>query len=341
MAASWKPAEANALKTGIARWVFTLPCYPAALPYALFDWSETTLANARFHRTYFAVTGAVTGILGHIFIQRRSLGTGPLFRGLAHLGYFLFWDHTYLWLTFTAHHMISIIGLKRDKSRLAEGKLHGPRICVVGNGPSALQGKQNGDLIDTFDEVVRFNNFQTKAGDFKKWVGSKCTVHFSDGVLYPTFANYHAPGATVILSLFADRFTVAGTYFIQRGGQDLETALTINFLNDPAVSWIDKERIESLKKKLGLETIKHPTSGMLAIDYFVEKAGVQLPVVITGFDFFQGPTIHYYDAYEPLWERINNYIGVNQHSPLKEKVYVEKLVAEGKVVFLKDIANEY
>lgn len=341
MPASWKPIEANSLKSGIGRWCLAWPSYPAVLPYALFNWSETTVANARFHRTYFAVTGTVFGILGHMFIQRRSLGTRPLLRGLAHLGYFLAWDHTYLWLTFIAHQLISVIGLNRNTSRLAAGKLHGPRICVVGNGPSALEGKQNGDVIDTFDEVVRFNNFQTKAGDFNKWVGSKCTVHFSDGVLYPTFANYAAPGATVILSLFADRFMIAGTYFIQRGAQDLETALTINFLNDPEVNWMDKEFIESLKKKLGLETIKHPTSGMLAIEYFVEMPGVQLPVVITGFDFFQGPTIHYYDSYEPLWERINNYIGVNQHSPLKEKVYVEKLVAEGKVVFLKDVANEY
>jgi len=246
-----------------------------------------------------------------------------------------------LWLAFIAHHMIDIIGVKREASRLTAGKLHGPRVCIVGNGPSALQGEQHGDKVDSFDEVVRFNNFQTKAGDFKKWVGSKCTVHFSDGVLYPTFSQYAAPGATVILSLFADRFMIAGTYFIQRGAQDLETDLTIRFLKDPNVTWMSKERIETLKKKLGLSGIKHPTSGMLAIDYFVEKAGVQLPVVITGFDFFQGPTIHYYAAYEPPWERLNNVIGVNQHSPLKEKVYVEKLVAEGKVVFLKDVANEY
>lgn len=257
------------------------------------------------------------------------------------MGFFLAWDNAYLWLTFITHHMISIIGLNRETNRLTAGKLHGPRVCIVGNGPSALQGEQNGHIIDGFDEVVRFNNFQTKVGNLQAWVGSKCTVHYSDGVLYPTYMKYAAPGATVILSLFADRMMVAGTYFIQRGAQDLETSLTINFLKDPAITWMSKERIESLKKKLGLKHIKHPTSGMLAIDYFVEMPGVQLPVVITGFDFFQGPTIHYYHQHEPLYERLNNNIGVNQHSPLLEKVYVEKLVAEGKVVFLKDVANEY
>jgi len=224
----------------------------------LFNWSETTVANARFYRGLFTLMGVGGGILSHTLVHRRSSDTRPLLKGLGHLACFVSFEWTYLWLAFIAHQMIGIVGLKRDTNRLNAGKLHGPRICVVGNGPSALQGGQHGNLIDNFDEVVRFNNFQTKAGDFKKFVGSKCTVHFSDGVLYPTFLNYAAPGATVILSLFADRLMVAGTYVIQRGYQDWEIALTSNFLNDPAVTWIEKERIESLKKKLGLQGIKHP-----------------------------------------------------------------------------------
>lgn len=216
------------------------------------------------------------------------------------------------------------------------GKLHGPRVMIIGNGPSALEGKAYGEQIDTFDEVVRFNNFQNR-GDLAKRVGSKCTVHFSDGVLYPTFKEYSHPGADVILSLFVDRFIVAGSYFVLRAGADLETQLTIDFLNDPTTTWIDKDRIDSLKEKVGLSGVKHPTSGMLAIDYFVNKPGVQLPVVINGFDFFMGPTIHYYHKSEPLYERINNHIGVSQHSPHLEKIYVEKLIAEGKVVFIKDL----
>merc|ERR1719240_1771508 len=125
-----------------------------------------------------------------------------------------------------------------------------------------------------------------------------------------------------------------------RGAADLQTFLTMRFLRDPETSWITKADIERVKKLLGLTGVKHPTSGMLAIDYFVNKPGVQLPVAIHGFDFFMGPKIHYYDDYEPLYERINNKIGVNQHSPHKEKVYVEKLIAEGKVVFIKDLPKK-
>jgi hypothetical protein len=247
------------------------------------------------------------------------------------------WEHAFLWLAFIAYQMTIILAVNRKENRLNSGRLHGNRILIVGNGPSALEGEQRGDAIDKFDEVVRFNNFQTKVAGLEKWVGTKCTVLFSDGVLYPTYTNYHVKGATVVLSLLADRFMIAGSYFILRGAADLQTFLTMRFLKDPETSWISKESIERLKKDLGLTGVKHPTSGMLAIDYFVNKPGVQLPVIIHGFDFFMGPKIHYYDDHEPLYERINNNIGVNMHSPQKEKVYVEKLIAQGKVKFLKDI----
>merc|ERR1719203_102239 len=198
---------------------------------------------------------------------------------------------------------------------------------------SAVQGKELGDEID---------NFQTKSANMEKFVGTKTTVHYTDGTLCPTYEEYHAEGADVVLSLFADRFMVAGTYVIQRGGADLQLPLTLQFLKDPTTTWVSKEDIENLKKKVGL-TLKHPTSGMLAIDHFVRKAGVELPVYIHGFDFFQGPTIHYYHKSEPVFERFLNQVGVNQHSPHLEKVYVERLIAEGKVRFLKDhpsVANK-
>lgn len=300
-----------------------------------------TAENARMFRNMFAVLGPASAFLGHMYVKKRfAWETKPSFRVFAHLGWSLMSDLYFMFIIFCMHQLSKVIAVDRTQNRLTDGRLHGPRVCVVGNGPSALDGEPQGDCINGFDEVVRFNNFQTKSGDFKNWVGSKCTVHFSDGVLFPTYKRYAAPGATIILSLIADNLAIAFSYFCMRAVLDARPVLAMNFLSDPNITWIDKERIESLKKKLGLTGVKHPTSGMLAIDYFVEKAGVQLPVVITGFDFFQGPTIHYYDKYEPLWERFTNYVGVNQHSPLKEKIYVEKLVAEGKVIFLKNLPKK-
>jgi hypothetical protein len=317
----------------------SFPCYPICLPYALFSRCELTHANCKWWRGAFACIGLVAGGAGHAWAWRRWSSSSPLSTRsvLSHLAIFLTVDHPQMWLTFLAHQLMKIVSVERQEHRLNVGKLHGSRVIVVGNGPSALEGEPMGDSIDKFDEVVRFNNFQTKTAGFEKFVGTKTTVHFSDGVLYPTYQEYNAPGADVMLSLFTDRFIIAGSYIALRGACDLQTSLTLSFMNDPTTGWITKAAIERLKQLLGLKGIKHPTSGMLAIDHFLNMPGVELPVYIHGFDFFMGPKIHYFNDHEPLYERVNNRIGVNMHSPRHEKVYVEKLIAEGKVRFLKDL----
>jgi len=337
--AAWSPAPAGALRSYLGR-CLSFPCYPCLFPYAVFSQCDATVENAQWWRKTFAGVGLAIGALGHSYIWRRwgSAGSVPSSRKhwLAHLGLLFTWDHPHAWLAYFSHQLVEIFAVNRKSNRLEEGKLHGPRVLVVGNGPSAVEGAKYGDEINEFDEVVRFNNFQCKVSGLEKWVGTKTTVHFSDGDLYPTYKEYYVPGATVMLSLFADRFIVAGSYLVLRGGADLQTELTNRFLMDPETNWIDKASIDRLKADLCLSGVKHPTSGMLAIDYFIRKEGVQLPVYIHGFDFFQRAKMHYYDEAEPLYERINNKIGVNLHEPRKEKLYVERLIAEGKVKFLKD-----
>merc|ERR1719188_1254296 len=108
----------------------------------------------------------------------------------------------------------------------------GKRIVVLGNGPSLVKGSPLGKAIDSMDEVVRFNNFQTKTSGLQEWTGAKTTVHFSDSMLFPSYPEYHVPGATVTLSLFMDRLMVAGSYFIFRCGIDLAISETFQMLFD-------------------------------------------------------------------------------------------------------------
>jgi hypothetical protein len=334
---SWAPVSASGGRVFLGR-LLSMPCYPVVLPYALFSHCEATAANARWWRTMFAAIGLGASAYCHHYVWRRWSESSPfgLKSILGHLAVTLTIEHSHAWLTFIAHQLIEIFEMDRTGNRLNANKLHGPRVLVVGNGPSALEGEPLGDKIDQFDEVVRFNNFQTKVAGMEKFVGTKTTVHYSDGVLYPTYTEYHVPGADVVLSLIMDRFMVAGTYFILRGAADMETGLTMAFLKDKNLSWTSKADIVSLYKRLKLRGLKHPTSGMLAIDHFVRQPGVELPVYIHGFDFFQGPKMHYFDEHEPWYERLNDRIGVNMHSPHKEKVYVEELIKQGKVKFLKD-----
>jgi len=218
----------------------------------------------------------------------------------------------------------------------------GKRIVVLGNGPSLVKGNTLGALIDGMDEVVRFNNFQTKTSGLEAWTGTKTTVHFSDSMLFPSYPEYNVPNATVVLSLFMDRLMVAGSYLIFRTGIDLAFRESFQMLRDPALGWIPHEDICNLKAELGISHWKHPTSGCLAIDWFVRhRPDPSVPVYIHGFDFFEGPEIHYYNKTEPLYERLNDLLGVTtMHQPEKEKAYVARLVAEGKVRWLKDATPE-
>merc|ERR1719162_204943 len=218
----------------------------------------------------------------------------------------------------------------------------GKNIVVLGNGPSLVKGDPLGKLIDGMDEVVRFNNFQTKASGLQEWTGAKTTVHFSDSMLYPSYPEYQVPGATMALSLFMDRLLVSGSYFIFRFAVDLAPREALELLMNPSLGWLPHADISNLKETLGISHWKHPTSGCLAIDWFVRhRPDPSVPVFIHGFDFFEGPEIHYYNKTEPLYERVNDLIGVKtMHQPEKEKSFVARLVAEGKVKWLKDLDEE-
>jgi hypothetical protein len=242
------------------------------------------------------------------------------------------------------------LGLEYMFGRTSTNRLFGTQPCfkgkhivVLGNGPSLVKGDAMGSLIDSMDEVVRFNNFQTKTSGLEDWTGAKTTVHFSDSMLYPAYSEYRVPGATVALSLFMDRLLVAGSYFIFRCTADLAFREALELLMSSSLGWVSHEDISNLKETLGISHWKHPTSGCLAIDWFVRNRPDQsVPVYIHGFDFFEGPEIHYYNKTEPLYERINDLIGVKtMHQPEKEKMFVARLVAEGKVKWLSDAKGDF
>jgi hypothetical protein len=318
--------------------IVSVLCYPVPGLWMNTHWAPTR-SNANFYicvcsSIWFSVSGAF-----HV----------ASWNGLIASTWSGFWVKHVLWFyvvdwpmficctaAITARHMFG----RKNTNRLFGEKpsFKGDHICVLGNGPSLVKGEQFGKRIDEMDEVVRFNNFQTKTSGLQEWTGGKTTVHFSDSMLYPSYPEYKVPGATVALSLFMDRLMVAGSYLIFRFGIDLAFKETFDMLLNPSLGWIPHDDICNLKKELGISLWKHPTSGCLAIDWFVRnRPNPDVPVYIHGFDFFEGPEIHYYNKTEPLYERVNDLVGVTtMHQPEKEKAFVARLVAEGKVKWLKD-----
>lgn len=55
-----------------------------------------------------------------------------------------------------------------NKKPTEQPQFKGPNIVILGNGPSLVSEPPCGEMIDAMDEVVRFNNFQTKKHENRK-----------------------------------------------------------------------------------------------------------------------------------------------------------------------------
>lgn len=322
--------------------------YPVVFAFQACIYWEPTPRNARlFWLMVLSIGLPLTAFFYyHTLVSGAIAGSWQiLWKILLH--FFWYWSVTvpFFWMTVAGLCVERALDLKRGTRRIVGAEtpqFYGPRIVVLGNGPSLAKGEPLGHLIDGMDEVIRFNNFQTKLSGLERWTGSKTTVHFSDSMLFPTFPEYAAPGADVVLALFMDRLLVAGSYFMFRMPADLELSQTINLMFSQSLGWIPHEDINRMKATLGIDSWKHPTSGCLAIDWFSRhRPDKSVPIYIHGFDFFEGDVIHYYDRTEPFYERLNDRVGTTvMHQPHKEKAFIAKLVREGHVQWLRDLSSE-
>lgn len=322
---------------------FTMLGYPLGLPFVAMNFMPPTPQNARHMWSFMGGLWAVASSVFYYRFPRSTVSWET--RCICHFLWFMMWDLPSFWFVLCGIMLERVLRRSRCENRIfnrEDPKFKGNRVVILGNGPSLAKGEPLGKFIDGMDEVVRFNNFQTKSSGLQEWTGTKTTVHFSDSMLYPSFPEYKVDGACVVLSLFMDRLIIACSYLLFRMAVDLELWRAWQMMSDPELGWMSHEDIKVLKMELGLLSTKHPTSGVLAIDWFVRhRPDPNVPVYIHGFDFFQGDQIHYYSLTEPLYERINDLLGVTlMHQPHKERAFVERLVAEGKVRWLRDLAAD-
>lgn len=172
-------------------------------------------------------------------------------------------------------------------------------ILLIGNGPSCLN-HEYGELINSHDIVVRFNNFEIKS--FEKFVGTKTNywvktflsnkhdnVKFDKKFFaYPNVAK--GIGDKKIMELANDGYDIVPLTFYD----------TIDKLIEKNNNWA--------------------TTGLVMIYYFINN-GYQ--VKIHGFDFFENGVHYYKDSHSMIG-----------HAPEKEKLLVTGLIKEGKVKFL-------
>lgn len=171
-------------------------------------------------------------------------------------------------------------------------------ILLIGNGPSCLN-HQYGELINSHDIIVRFNNFEINS--FEKFVGTKTNYWVKT-----MMSNKHDNVS------FDKKFFVYPSV-VTPGDQKLDELRSDNYEIVP-VSFYNKIN------KLINKNNSWATTGLVMIYHFIEEG---YNVKIHGFDFFKNG-VHYYEDGSTM----------KGHVPNIEESLVMGLVKEGKVKFL-------
>lgn len=183
------------------------------------------------------------------------------------------------------------------------------KCIIIGNGTSIIN-EPLGDTIDSYDIVVRINDFHIKG--FENYTGEKTTFWFS-GVGNQTKIKRNPLNIQKCFAMFP---LSLHNLPIEQLKQKISLRLGFN-----AVSKFHVVEKDHLKKLITISNIRYPSTGLLAILYCKYILGIK-DITIHGFDFFENP-LHYYDS-KDMTIRISN-----EHTFEKEKEFIMNLVKQG------------
>ena len=201
-------------------------------------------------------------------------------------------------------------------------------ILLMGNGPSVLESKK-GELIDSdkFDMVCRINDAHRDDNgelntQYKEYVGTRCD--------YWLVSDKYIPLTPDRSSLYKEIFVNIPNFkrneFIQ-AEQNLQNHPNINFIPTEYESHINANIVDFQPN--------WPSTGIIGIHFFFNHFDT---VYLHGFDSFN-PKYDTIDYFKP--ERPNhfdkdskNYVNTPDHSPLKEKQYIEYVTNNHNIKFL-------
>jgi hypothetical protein len=183
------------------------------------------------------------------------------------------------------------------------------KILLVSNGPSVLKEKR-GEEIDSFDKVVRFNNFDLAGKE--EYVGRKTHIvsrRCCDDVLW------HNPPELEKVYCFM-------TYCKWSGAMGIVSEMVKNYYY-PRCELVKVSKCKEYGELVGLDQPNNEwaTVGILTILHLLNIYPV---LYLYGFDY-SNLDKHYF-ARQP---RDSKY-----HSAIKEKKYLDKLVKEEKCILL-------
>lgn len=200
----------------------------------------------------------------------------------------------------------------------SDGYLHGRwgeplrlegNVILVGNGPSVL-GHKLGKVVDSFEEVVRFNNFQTKG--FEEHVGGKTTLWVA--VPQPNEPIRHS------------------RLLCQHEKKDRPEGIT-EFNKIP--SWFFWRTHREFQSRVGMmmgfdkaTVLPKPTSGLLTVLYFLRVLRIE-KVYLLGFDHFSKDKSKQHHYWVP-----GAFSKPKEHNGDIESAILKELAEKGRVVVL-------
>ena len=192
-------------------------------------------------------------------------------------------------------------------------------ILIIGNGRSVLEyffGKQ----INTISIVGRINNFAIR--NYSEYIGQRTDIWFNG-------ANQNLKRQKVIPNEVVV-FIPPG--ILRRKKEKIHDRISRRLhINKEKYSLIPLETMENYEILTG---VKRPTTGTSCILWAIENFE---KVIIHGFDFFIDSKSHYNDNFITKWLidwGINKKGG--KHNMMAEKIYIEKLIQDKKVIQLKE-----
>lgn len=184
------------------------------------------------------------------------------------------------------------------------------KIILVGNGPS-LSKSYLGNIIDNFDDVVRFNNYEISG--FEEHVGNKTTI----------WARNNSKTVKVRDTSVFDKVLIVSPAWNFGNTNSIKK----NYKNGFVIPSSFSLKIQNL---LGLNDNRFnrrrgwPTTGIITLYYFLSIYKV---VYICGFDHFENGNHYFGSEKYPFWI-------VNTRE--KEKEWVTKMEKQGRVIRILD-----
>jgi len=188
------------------------------------------------------------------------------------------------------------------------------KIIVIGNGSSVLN-KKMGETIDSFEDVVRFNDYKMKG--FQDFIGSRTTIWARSNSNRTKNRDWSNFNKVIVCS---PEWNYKNIKRLLKAG-NTEGILIPRY---DALQLQNELGLPGRVRKKGKWLRGWPSTGLLLLDYLIKHYDC---VYIYGFDFFKqinGHPRHYYNNKEKMKV---TYV----HDSEKEKKWVYKKIKEGKI----------